>query len=32
LKEIDAAALAVVKSPLQVSQILKYTLDGSLPK
>jgi len=31
-KEIDAAALAVVKSPLQVSQILKYTLDGSLPK
>ena len=31
LKEIDAAALAVVKSPLQVSQILKYTLDGSLP-
>ncbi|MDA8800595.1 YtoQ family protein [Amylibacter sp.] len=32
LKEIDAAALAIVKSPLQVSQILKYTLDGSLPK
>ena len=32
LKEIDAAALAVVKSPLQVSQILKYILDGSLPK
>ena len=32
LKEVDAAALAVVKSPLQVSQILKYTLDGSLPK
>ena len=32
LTEIDAAALAVVKSPLQVSQILKYTLDGSLPK
>ena len=32
LKEIDAAALAVVKSPLQVSQILKYTLNGSLPK
>ena len=27
LKEIDAAALAVVKSPLQVSQILKYTLN-----
>ena len=32
LKEADAAALAVVKSPLQVSQILKYILDGSLPK
>ena len=32
LKEIDAAALAVVKSPLQVSQILKYPLYGSLPK
>ena len=32
LKEVDAAALAVVKSPLQVSQILKYILDGSLPK
>ena len=32
LKEIDAAALAVVKSPLQVSQILRYVLDGSLPK
>ena len=32
LKEVDAAALAVVKLPLQVSQILKYILDGSLPK
>ncbi|MDA9304976.1 YtoQ family protein [Amylibacter sp.] len=32
LKEVDAAALAVVKSSLQVSQILKYILDGSLPK
>lgn len=32
LKEVDAAALAVVKSPLQVSQILKYILEGSLPK
>jgi len=32
LKEVDAAALAVVKSPLQVSQILKYILYGSLPK
>ena len=32
LKEVDAAALAVVKSPVQVSQILKYILDGSLPK
>ena len=32
LKEVDAAALAVIKSPLQVSQILKYILDGSLPK
>lgn len=32
LKEIDAAALAVVNSSLQVSQILRYVLDGSLPK
>ena len=26
LKEVDAAALAVVKSPLQVSQILNYVI------
>ena len=32
LKEIDAAALAVVETPEQVSQILRYVLDGSLIK
>ena len=31
LKEVDAAALAVVETPLQVIQILTYVLDGKLP-
>lgn len=31
LKEVDAAALAVVQEPLQVVQILRYVLDGQLP-
>jgi YtoQ family protein len=31
LKEVDAAALAVVQSPDQVVQILRYVLDGALP-
>jgi len=31
LKEVDAAALAVVETPEQVAQILRYTLDGKLP-
>lgn len=31
LKEVDAAALAVVKEPQQVVDILKYVLDGTLP-
>ena len=30
LKEVDAAALAVVETPLQVIQILTYVLDGKL--
>ena len=30
LKEIDAAALAVAETPLQVSGILRYVLDGKL--
>ena len=32
LKEIDAAALAVVETSEQVAQILRYVLDGSLIK
>ena len=32
LKEVDAAALAVVKTPEQVVEILTYVLTGSLPK
>ncbi|TVP99400.1 MAG: YtoQ family protein [Roseinatronobacter sp.] len=32
LKEIDAAALAVAETPAQVVQILRYTLEGELPK
>lgn len=31
LKEVDAAALAVVETSAQVAQILRYVLDGSLP-
>ena len=32
LKEVDAAALAVAQEPRQVVEILRYVLDGSLPK
>ncbi len=32
LKEVDAAALAVAREPAQVVEILRYVLDGSLPK
>ncbi len=32
LKEVDAAALAVVETPEQVVQILRYTLHGTLPQ
>lgn len=32
LKEVDAAALAVVETPAQVVQILQYVLSGALPK
>ena len=31
LKEVDAAALAVVQEPLQVVEILRYLLKGKLP-
>jgi YtoQ family protein len=31
LKEVDAAALAVVKEPAQVVQILRYVLTSALP-
>ena len=31
LKEVDAAALAVVQDPAQVVQILRYVLSGGLP-
>ncbi|SFS21898.1 YtoQ family protein [Yoonia litorea] len=31
LKEVDAAALAVVETPLQVVQILNYVINGVLP-
>ena len=31
LKEVDAAALAVVETPQQVVDILRYVLDGALP-
>ena len=30
LKEVDAAALAVVESPAQIVQILKYVLHGKI--
>lgn len=32
LKEVDAAALAVVERPEQVVQILTYVLEGTLPR
>lgn len=32
LKEIDAAALAVVETPQQVVEILTYVLSGTLPR
>ena len=32
LKEVDAAALAVAREPAQVVDILRYVLDGTLPK
>ena len=32
LKEVDAAALAVVQEPKQVVEILRYVLDGQLPR
>ncbi|WP_323007822.1 YtoQ family protein [Pseudorhodobacter sp.] len=32
LKEVDAAALAVVESAEQVAQILRYTLTGAIPR
>ena len=32
LKEVDAAALAVVKTPAEIVQILRYVLDGTLSK
>ncbi|MCF6444319.1 YtoQ family protein [Nereida sp. MMG025] len=31
LKEVDAAALAVVQTPQQVAEILRYVQDGVLP-
>ena len=31
LKEVDAAALAVVETPQQVVEILRYVITGSLP-
>ena len=31
LKEVDAAALAVVETPQQVVEILRYVQDGTLP-
>jgi len=31
LKEVDAAALAVVQEPREVVEILRYVLDGALP-
>ena len=32
LKEVDAAALAVVEEPVQVVSILRYVLAGTLVK
>lgn len=32
LKEVDAAALAMTRTPQEVAQILRYVLTGTLPK
>lgn len=32
LKEVDAAALAVVQEPIQVVEIVNYVLNGQLPR
>lgn len=32
LKEVDAAALAMTRTPQEVAQILRYVLTGALPK
>ena len=32
LKEVDAAALAVVETSIQVAEILRYVLNGTLPR
>ncbi len=32
LKEVDAAALAVARAPEEVAQILRYVLEGALPR
>jgi YtoQ family protein len=32
LKEVDAAALAVVETPAQVADILRYVIEGTLPR
>lgn len=32
LKEVDAAALAVVQTPSQIVHILRYVIEGTLPK
>ena len=32
LKEVDAAALAVARAPGQVAEILRYVLEGTLPR
>ncbi len=32
LKEVDAAALAVARTPQQVVQMLRYVLEGTLPQ
>jgi CO/xanthine dehydrogenase Mo-binding subunit len=32
LKEVDAAALVVAQTPLQVADALRYVMTGALPK
>jgi hypothetical protein len=32
LKEVDAAALAVARRPEEVAKILRYVLEGVLPR